>query len=319
MDQSLNCRTQAFLRSEHQPRSVRLHNLRIGSESTCNDGCSLAKGFQQDHRKDLVTPRRRNYRPRIQVELTHALCWLLPEKTHIRKSSRELSQGWRIGPLTGDPELRRHVGAEERNHVLETLDHLEPTRKEEVGFLGGAGFERSPLARGGRWENRGFRQEERKDLHFPLESEFPVFRGAEESRREIDIHMRSMSIEEIRVAPELWRSVVSQLTTDAFASRTDLSIVSPQDVRGADQPVLVGCVDFDPSRSVREQARPSNQRYVMEVENIRIDLRNKSGNFRPMHQGPAKLLRSEARECRPAALERVKRDPLGIWIRIGRV
>ena len=84
-----------------------------------------------------------------------------------------------------------------------------------------------------------------------------------------------------------------QNTSQTLPPRTHLPIMPPQNMAGADQPMLMRRIEFHPL-AIRQDARPANQRNVMEMNDIK-SLRQDLPDPPAMHQGPAQLLRRQAR------------------------
>ncbi|HVF39703.1 MAG TPA: hypothetical protein VM939_07360, partial [Gemmatimonadaceae bacterium] len=62
------------------------------------------------------------------------------------------------------------------------------------------------------------------------------------------------------MTPKLWRPFVNQLAANALPRRARLPLVTPEHVRGANQPMLVGGIQFGDVRAVREEPWSADKR-----------------------------------------------------------
>src|SRR5665647_79249 len=73
---------------------------------------------------------------------------------------------------------------------------------------------------------------------------------------------------EICVSPQLRRTMILNLATHAIRLRADFSLVSPKDVRWTDEPMLMRRVDAKRVAAESENARPANERSVVEIDDV---------------------------------------------------
>jgi hypothetical protein len=91
------------------------------------------------------------------------------------------------------------------------------------------------------------------------------------------------------VSPALRWSPIVHHATQALSAGAGLLLMAPQNVTGTDEPMFMGHIQFE-SVSQVEQARPSNQRDVVIVDNVELPLRQDVANLSPMNNRSAELV-----------------------------
>ena len=83
-----------------------------------------------------------------------------------------------------------------------------------------------------------------------------------------------------------------QRTPETLPARASLPLVTPQYVRGTDEPVFVRHVQGE-RITVLQHAWTANQRYIVEVDDIELSLVEKRANGGCIDYRPAGLLRHQ--------------------------
>jgi len=208
----------------------------------------------------------------------------LSEESHAGSTFCETPQVRFVGTSAGDPELCIQTGIEQWDHVLKPLDVLESADEEEdrgtlsTGF-GFAGVDRGRIA---------VREEVLQDNHVPVESELAVLVGCELAGSGEDVDLLTLSLKKLSGTPELRRPTIAYSTANTLTSRADLTLVAPQDVSRANQPVLMSRVQLDPP-TVGQDPGTTYQGHVVEVNDVETTFEDAS--YAPtVCDGPSGLL-----------------------------
>ena len=83
------------------------------------------------------------------------------------------------------------------------------------------------------------------DVDRVIEAEVAVIvgRGFAEGQEGVDVS--GLSVDQAGLAPELWRTAVGDGAFQAVSGVAKFTVVAPKHMGGADEPVFVGCVQFD--------------------------------------------------------------------------
>ena len=119
------------------------------------------------------------------------------------------------------------------------------------------------------------------------------------------VHVRQLAFEQAGVSPELRRTAVPQLTPDALAAVASLAVVSPEDVAGAHEPVLVREVDSRRGAAMAQDARAADQRHVVEDDDVERLIVEQTLERRPIDHRVSCLLCEQRAEQR---MPRAQRD-----------
>src|SRR5215207_5128558 len=149
-----------------------------------------------------------------------------------RRGSGERSQLGFLGARAGDDEIGRGVALEERDDGVQPLDRLQAGDAQKV-------WTRMRRRRLVPRDERGVSDEWRKHVHGQRKAKLAMLPATELAERHERVDMTALALEEIRLPPELRWPMVAQRTAHALALGAWLAPMSPEDVRRANQPMLV--------------------------------------------------------------------------------
>src|SRR2546426_2191856 len=240
-----------------------IHDLRKRPQATCNYRGALAEGLDQDDTERLEADRRDDRRQRVPVIRGQLFEGHTPEEVDPRRVPGEPGERRAVSAITSDEQVCAAVAAEQWNDIVQPFDALKATDEQKV--RPGMGSYRTLSSRIGRrvW------QKVRKHVHGSGKAQLAVLVPAELAHRDERIYVRDLTLEIARVPPELRRSPVAQHAPQALLAGAQLAAVTPQDLRGAHEPLLVCPVELEGvCASRRQDARPANQRHVVVIDYV---------------------------------------------------
>ncbi len=155
-------------------------------------------------------------------------------------------------------------------------------------------------------------QEVGDHLHRPREAERAMFVPAEFALGDEGVDVAQLAFQHVGVAPRLGRTAIADGAAQAMLLVAKLTIVPPEHVRGADQPMLVRLIDRD-APPVGQQAWSADQRDIVEPGHVESALVHELLDPRAMHYRPAELMGQQIGGHTHAAAQPDDLDPLD-WL-----
>lgn len=140
-------------------------------------------------------------------------------------------------------------------------------------------------------------------MHFTRESELVVLVATEVAHCDELIDVPNAVVHQIRPPPELGRTMIVKLTAYAFRRNAYFLLVSPQDVRWTDKPVLVRRVYAQGVAAESKHSGATDQRRVVEINDVEAAIEELREST-TLKQGSSGLLHDQRRSHSPSALER---------------
>ena len=122
------------------------------------------------------------------------------------------------------------------------------------------------------------------------------------ARREKQVDLRERALEQAAVAPELRRPVEGERAAETLGLLAELTILLPEVVHRAHEPVVVGRVELERVAAEVENAG-AEQRHQMEVDDVEPLAREDPPQLGQFQPGPAGQIRHERRERPGTALQ----------------
>src|SRR5262245_34579939 len=135
---------------------------------------------------------------------------------------------------------------------------------------------------------RALGQEVVHNFHVPTEAEFAVLLPAEFAHRDDGIDVPQLMFQVSRMSPQLRRPVVGEGASHAFPALTELPLVSPKDVRGTHQPMIVSHVQLN-RIAICQYAGPPYERNIVIVDDVKPSLVEKTPHRTAIQDGQAGL------------------------------
>src|SRR5581483_235783 len=256
--QALERRDELVGRPVDQPTAGLLHDLRERAEAVDDRRRPLRERLEDHDPEDLVADRPHDEGDRPRVE-RHELGRVdAAEEANVVETGRLPLQLGPVLALPDDEQVGLPVAPERLQKHLHTLQALEAAHEEE---------ERALALR--RLGGRDLREEVRQVPDRPREAALLVGPLREAARRQEQVDVACLALQQAGVAPQLRRALEGERTAQAMRLGARLAVRAEEHVHRADEPVLARRVELDPL-AVAEHGRPSGERDVVEVHDVEM-------------------------------------------------